>query len=113
MSCVWLLAVRRADQVGYAACDLCGGVWVETLKSLQLWASFAALHEPLPAIPDGALGLRAEACPEAQRLERRVATEAAFQPASRKVRVDGRTVWRETVDLEAQREDLRLERKRS
>ena len=66
-ACGYELVARRADQVEHQSCELCGGIWVDTLKSLQLWSTFHTLREPLPAYPPEGVPTRAEGCPQCQR----------------------------------------------
>ena len=53
MDCPYCRNALQERVVGtqrFDGCPVCGGVWVETLRSLMLWAAFAEAHEPLPAI---------------------------------------------------------------
>jgi hypothetical protein len=56
------LTARKLDQSRFDACELCGGVAVDLLLSLQLWAAFSAAGEPLPAAVPAEVPVRARAC---------------------------------------------------
>ncbi len=61
-ACGYKLVPAKVDQLAYACCELCGGVSVDTLRSLQLWASFHEAREPLPAELGPDIPRRAERC---------------------------------------------------
>lgn len=62
-SCGYVMKRVRADQVELHTCDLCGGLWVATLQSLQLWATFHSARTPLPATPPDDVPTLADHCP--------------------------------------------------
>ncbi|MCB9688942.1 MAG: zf-TFIIB domain-containing protein [Alphaproteobacteria bacterium] len=118
-ACGYELASRRADQVDHQVCELCGGIWVDTLKSLQLWATFHAQREPLPAHPPEGVPTRAEGCPQCQRplesfaymedrtvqVQRCNTCSKLFVPGDQQEQA--RALWAKRVGREA----VRLERK--
>jgi len=63
-ACGYVLTDRTLDQLPHRHCELCGGIWVPTLRSMQLWAELHAADEPLPAVPPDATPTEGGACPE-------------------------------------------------